>query len=171
MDINQTSIIIAIVTGIFGAITGAISLILSIRELHISKPKLNVLIDQCTHYVDREIFRDPESESEGHTMFNVWLKISNTGKETIEISEPKYHVDSWIIGSHFSNVVGGVIDEKNIMKSVQISGRGFKYLYIKFIVPFEIMNDTNAFFEYKDGNGKKHRQEVKSDWLNYVKSI
>jgi hypothetical protein len=177
MDLQHTSVIVAVVTGILGVITGSISLFLSVNQWRKSKPKLVISIDQATHYVDRtfvDAFPDEGDQREALTSFNVWLKVTNTGKEPTEIFEPRYALQwrgkAWSLGSHLSPVKGGSPQEEHRSKSAQIPGRGAKYLYARFSVPVEIREDVSALFGVTDGDGKEHSQSVISGWLNYEKS-
>jgi len=175
MDMQQTFIIVAVVTGILGTITGTISLFLSLNQWRKSKPKLLISIEQVTHYIDTTFVHGFPDDGQMLTSFNVWLKVTNIGKDSTEIFEPRYnlqwHGKAWSLGSSlFLPVKGGVPQEEHQSNFAQIPGRGARYLYVSFKVPAEIREDISAVFCVTDGDGKEHSESVTSGWLNYEAS-
>ncbi|MFA6971437.1 MAG: hypothetical protein WC208_08565 [Gallionella sp.] len=175
MDPQKLQTIIAIVAGCLGALTGTISLIISLHNWRKARPKLEIRVNQSDHWINNTWVKYFPETGTPHSEFNVRLCIRNTGRESSAVSDPTYSITyegkRWNLGGHFNIEEDPRIppddETARLCKSVIVPGRGFIHLYIKFNVPVGIREDISATLGLLDGDGRYFQLPVVSRWLYY----
>jgi hypothetical protein len=168
--LNRVSEIVAIVSGCTGALTGVTALVISLQQHLQSRPSLKLEVSEATHWIDNTFAVHFPEHPTSMTSFNVWLDVSNLGKDATEVVAPEYVVvwrgKRWKMGSHFQQVAGGS-PGKSLSPSVAMPGRSFRRLYIHFTIPVAIRQSIDAQFECSDGAGKHFVLGTRSGWLGW----
>jgi len=175
MDPQKLQTVVAIAAGCLGAVTGTVSLVISLLNWRKARPRLQVRIYQSDHWIDNKWVKLFPEDPKPMTQFNVRLRATNTGRESTAVAEPKYSLSygdrRWTLGSHLMIADDPRVthddESARLCSSVLVPGRGVVNLYIQFCVPIAIREDVRATLHLLDGDGRIFRLPAMSSFLQY----